>query len=163
MLSAYALPEDALGFLASLPVIFGGALMGDLAASLYKRRQGAKDFSHLLPGQGGVLDRFDSLLGAGAALWIAGAALGDESGVVGTVVIGGAVLGVMVLAETAHRAGRMSAPAGRKLSHTGAGLLVLLMPAMHLTASEVFVLTLLFTLILLVGRRQGWTAIDAQE
>lgn len=38
------------------------ALCGDLLASLVKRRSGIKDFSNLLPGQGGVLDRFDSYI-----------------------------------------------------------------------------------------------------
>jgi phosphatidate cytidylyltransferase len=39
-------------------------LVGDLAASWVKRRAGIKDYSGALPGQGGFLDRFDSLLGA---------------------------------------------------------------------------------------------------
>lgn len=39
-------------------------LIGDLAASWVKRRAAIKDFSAALPGQGGFLDRFDSLLGA---------------------------------------------------------------------------------------------------
>jgi len=39
-------------------------LVGDLTASWVKRRAGIKDYSAALPGQGGFLDRFDSLLGA---------------------------------------------------------------------------------------------------
>ncbi|MEW6470413.1 MAG: phosphatidate cytidylyltransferase [Bacteroidota bacterium] len=43
------------------------ALAGDLLASYYKRLHKVKDYSGLIPGHGGLLDRFDSFLAAGAA------------------------------------------------------------------------------------------------
>jgi len=44
-------------------VAFAGQL-GDIAESWIKRRSGVKDSSGLIPGHGGVMDRFDALVGA---------------------------------------------------------------------------------------------------
>ena len=51
----------------SVLVAFAGQ-MGDIAESALKRRVGIKDSSDLIPGHGGLLDRFDAMLGASLVL-----------------------------------------------------------------------------------------------
>ena len=48
------------GFLGSLVGIFG-----DLCFSIVKRQTGIKDYGNLIPGHGGILDRFDSMMMVG--------------------------------------------------------------------------------------------------
>ena len=57
------------GFTPNYPMLFISGLfisivsqLGDLAASLIKREHGVKDYGKIMPGHGGIMDRFDSIL-----------------------------------------------------------------------------------------------------
>ena len=65
--------------LISIALSFAGQ-MGDIAQSALKRRMKVKDSSTLIPGHGGLFDRFDALLGAALFMLIVVVAF-DVSGV----------------------------------------------------------------------------------
>jgi len=53
-----------IGFFGSIVAQFG-----DLSASAFKRQMGIKDYGNLIPGHGGILDRFDSVMFTGPAVY----------------------------------------------------------------------------------------------
>ena len=59
---------DLLYLLLAMAGILVFAFLGDMLTSYYKRKYKTKDFSKIIPGHGGFLDRFDSLIAGGA--WI---------------------------------------------------------------------------------------------
>lgn len=57
--------EVKMNYLVLIPIgmlASGVGVLGDLSASVIKRQYKVKDFGSLMPGHGGVLDRFDSVL-----------------------------------------------------------------------------------------------------
>ena len=52
------------------PVLTVLSIIGDLSASVIKRQYGVKDFGHIMPGHGGIMDRFDSVMFVMPAVFI---------------------------------------------------------------------------------------------
>jgi len=68
----------AIGFLSL--VLSAAAQSGDLFESAFKRRFGAKDASHLIPGHGGLMDRLDGFLTAALLAALLGGLRGGLDG-----------------------------------------------------------------------------------
>ena len=47
------------------------SIVGDLSASIIKRQCGIKDFGTIMPGHGGIMDRFDSVLFVSPLFYVA--------------------------------------------------------------------------------------------
>lgn len=60
--SVFNLQSELVNLLIFTPILCVVGMAGDLFASLIKRNAGIKDYGKIIPGHGGILDRFDSIL-----------------------------------------------------------------------------------------------------
>ena len=77
---SFLLPSYSAMTLATFGLVVSiSSTAGDLSFSYIKRKMNIKDFSGLIPGHGGVLDRFDSLIVAGPAFYWTARALENQT------------------------------------------------------------------------------------
>jgi len=139
-LGSFPLPKSILFGL----MICLSSFAGDLLASSFKREFGAKNFSNILPGQGGMFDRFDSFMASGALIGILGIPYliansydKDVSLYLTMTVI---FLAVLILGEFLHLFLKIRPEFARITSHVLAGLFSLLL--LNRFSSPYFVLVL---------------------
>ena len=66
-LTVFTMPIPALMIIGAVGALI--SMIGDLAASAIKRQYNIKDYGTLIPGHGGIMDRFDSVIITAPLIW----------------------------------------------------------------------------------------------
>ncbi|MGC4040386.1 MAG: phosphatidate cytidylyltransferase [Flavobacterium sp.] len=129
------------------------AVAGDFLASLNKRINNVKDYSRLIPGHGGVLDRFDSLVfvGAGFYFWLKLDFLNEEVLVFCLYLF--LFLILFAVAEVLYHSVKCKAETSRKMVHVFSGIACLSFPIYLKSHWSVLLLCVGFILILVLSQK----------
>jgi len=148
VLAAIAI-RDLVGFSLTGSVAFGlvvsvSSFYGDILASTFKRAFGVKNYSNLLPGQGGMFDRFDSFMLAGAVAGLFGMAFMTDNvydkDILLYMVLTNMFLFILILGEFLYFSLKVKAEFARMIAHIFAGMASLLL--LNKFSSEYYVLAL---------------------
>ena len=132
------------------------AVAGDFLASYYKRLNGVKDFSKIIPGHGGVLDRFDSLIFATFAFYFFQNIDFSNAGYFLATVYVFVFLIVFGIAEFGFHTLKIKAELTRKFVHFSSGIVCLSFPFFLSNHWLVLLLCANFMLVLFISERFGY-------
>lgn len=152
-------------FTISQSLVFGllvcwSSFAGDLLASRFKRMLGAKNFSNILPGHGGMFDRFDSFLSSGAMIGLLGIPYlsvnyPDKDNAV-YLAITFLFLIILIIGEFLHYSLKMRPEFSRMFSHCLAGIICLLFIQMFSSPWYVLALCLQSAMFLIATNKMGF-------
>jgi phosphatidate cytidylyltransferase len=153
------------GFSVSQTFIFGifvclVSFLGDLAASAFKRFFNTKDFGVILPGQGGILDRFDSFIASGALVGFAGILIYSSHFQIDwniAVYLGYSMVFMIILliGELIQNRYNLKPEYSRMFSHVMAGLACLFMISLFTSQWYIISICIQSALFLYITKRMG--------